>query len=70
MKIIKRIYLDNLDDKVDVRKRGNFIVSGVREDGHFSYSRLDDNNNIIPEDEGMYYQIKSMKYHLLIMIRA
>jgi len=44
-----------------------FVATGVWADGHIAYSRLDDKGNIIPEEEGIYYQIRSPKG--LIMVR-
>lgn len=68
MKIIKRVYLDKIDDKVDVHKRGNFTPCGVLPDGRLVYNLIDENGYIM-FNEGMFYQIRSMKYHMLIMIR-
>lgn len=67
MKIIKRVYLDKIDDKVDIRKKGNFIATGLF-NGRLVYNRIDENNKIM-YNVGMFYQIRSMKYHMLIMIK-
>ena len=55
MKILKRNYIDVNDFEIKV---GNFINSGVWADGHLAYSRLDENNEIIPDEEGAYYQTR------------
>ena len=53
MKIYKRKYVDNHD----AIKEGRFIVTGEWANGLKAYSRIDEDGNIIPEEEGSYYQI-------------
>ena len=54
MKIYKRLYTDKNGDI----KEGRFIVTGEWANGLKAYSRIDEDGNIIPEEEGLYYQLR------------
>ena len=56
-KTIKRRYYESFSDLT--AKTGNFINTGIWADGHLAYSRVDDNGNIIPEEEGVYLQMRT-----------
>lgn len=57
-KIITRKYYESYN-KDEVLKIGKFIARGQWADGHLAYSRLDENNNPIEEDECSYVQLRS-----------
>ena len=54
MKIITRPY----EYGYEPIKIGKFICEGEWADGHLAYSLLDENNEIIEEDRGMFAQIR------------
>lgn len=56
-KIIKRRYYETMNDLTP--KVGKFVACGQWADGHLAYSRLDDNNNPIDEEECCYVQLRS-----------
>lgn len=49
-------------------KQGKFIARGQWADGHLAYSRIDENNNPIDDEECAYVQLRSI-YGYLYMIR-
>lgn len=55
MKIIKRRYFED-NGLFTKSKEGLFMNTGLWADGHFAYSRVDENGQII--EEGEYYQLK------------
>ena len=57
MKQIKRKYYDSMSSYE--LKTGTFVCTGQWADGHYAYSRLDDNGEIIEEDDGMFVQLRS-----------
>lgn len=67
-KPIRRIYLEEHNEKINALKNSYFIATGQWADGHLAYSRLDENMNVIPEDDGAYVQIRKCK--LLLMVRV
>lgn len=56
-KIITRKYYETMND--GFQKTGRFIATGIWADGHLAYSRVDDNDNIIEDEEGRYLQMRS-----------
>lgn len=52
MRIYKRLYVE----KYGEINMGRFIVTGEWANGLKAYSRIDEDGNIIPEEEGAYYQ--------------
>lgn len=58
-KIITRNYYETMGALT--MKRGRFINTGIWADGHLAYSRIDDNDNIIEDEEGMYVQLRSYR---------
>lgn len=56
-KIITRKYYESMSDTNF--KIGRFIARGQWADGHLAYSRLDENNNPIEDDECSYVQLRS-----------
>ena len=44
-----------------------FVNTGQFGDGRQAYSILDENGKIVPEDDGMYYQMRH--YGKLVMVR-
>lgn len=61
---IKRSYLDENDEM----HNGTFVASGQWGDGHLAYSRLDEKGERIPEEDGVYAQIRHGSK--LIMVRV
>lgn len=55
-KPIKRQYYESMSD--DTLKMGVFIARGQWADGHLAYSRLDENNNPIEDEECSYVQLR------------
>ncbi len=58
-KIITRKYYETMDDTGV--KVGKFIARGQWADGHLAYSRLDENNNPIEDEECCYIQLRSYR---------
>lgn len=56
MKQIKRKYFETYG-KHEEAKEGIFICTGQWADGHYAYSRLDQDGNRIEEDDGMFVQL-------------
>lgn len=57
MKAIKRLYVDY-----------ESYVCDRWADGHLAWSRLDDNGDVVPEDEGMYVQMKVCGHMVMVRI--
>lgn len=62
-KIIKRRYYESMND-FQV-KTGRFIARGMWADGHLAYSRLDENDKPIDDEECCYVQLRG-KYGLFM----
>lgn len=58
-KIITRNYYECMGALT--MKTGRFICTGEWADGHLAYSRVDENDNIIEEEEGCYVQLRSYR---------
>lgn len=54
-KIITRNYYETWDSEM---KTGRFIARGQWADGHLAYSRLDENDNPIDDEECCYVQLR------------
>lgn len=63
MKIIKRRYFDS-NSIFKKSRMGYFINTGVWADGHLAYSRVDEHNNIIEDEDGVYVQLRSLRGYL------
>lgn len=62
---MKRYYEDGREIKTrdyilddELIENGKFIVAGEWADGHYAYSLLDANDEIIEEHQGMFVQLK------------
>lgn len=56
-KIVTRKYYETMNDLTP--KVGKFVARGQWADGHLAYSRLDENNNPIDDEECAYVQLRS-----------
>ena len=63
MKTIRRTY-----DYCGKIGQANFICEGEWADGHLAYSMLDDNNEVIEEDRGMFAQVRFNEHLRMIRI--
>lgn len=68
MKPMKRIWCYAYEEEIDPNRTANFVCGGQWADGHLAYSRLDDNDEIIPEDECEFYQIKVAGKMIMVRI--
>lgn len=62
-KIITRRYYESMNALM--YKKGRFIARGQWADGHLAYSRLDDNNEPIEDEDCVYVQLRG-KYGLFM----
>ena len=65
-KIINRKYYESMGALT--LKKGRFVCIGQWADGHLAYSRVDEHNNIIEDEDGVYVQLRSA-YGYLYMQR-
>lgn len=65
-KPIKRRILK--DNNIKTNEKFCFIATGEWDDGHLAYSMLNSNGDVIPEEEGAYYQI--IYGRELVMVRV
>ena len=56
-KVIERNYYESMD-ALELKK-GRFIAHGQWADGHLAYSRLDENDEVIEDEECVYVQLRS-----------
>ena len=64
-KILKRKYYETMNDIK--QKIGYFICVGQWADGHLAYSRCDENGEIIEDEDGRYFQMRSFNGGLFMM---
>lgn len=55
-KIITRNYYESMNSLK--LKKGKFIAEGQWADGHLAYSLLDENDEPVEEDRGMFVQLR------------
>ena len=56
-KVIERNYYESMGALT--LKKGRFIAHGQWADGHLAYSRLDENDEVIEDEECVYVQLRS-----------
>ena len=58
MKAIKRNWMYDHDYTDTLQGEAMFIATGQWADGRLAYSMLDDNNNVMPEHDSSFVQIR------------